>query len=70
MSQLNRYTKIASKKQNIEHKCILQESCETLAEIYSVCQGRSLRRRLMTMMTHVEYQVTDSHFTIYGCFEH
>jgi len=29
---------MASEKQNLER--------ETLAEIYSVCQGRSLRRRL------------------------
>jgi len=32
MSQLKIYTerKIASKKQNLEHKCILQESCKTV----------------------------------------
>jgi len=39
------------KKQNLEHKCILQERIlenrETLAEIYSTCQGRSLRWRLV-----------------------
>ena len=32
MSQLKIYTKrkIVSKKQNLEHKCILQESCKTV----------------------------------------
>ena len=32
MSQLKIYTKrkIASKKQTLEHKCILQESCKTM----------------------------------------
>ena len=32
MTQLNIYTKrkIASKKKNLEHKCILQESCKTV----------------------------------------
>ena len=32
MSQLKIYTKrkIAPKKQNLEHKCILQESCKTM----------------------------------------
>ena len=41
MSQLNIYT---YKKKNLEHNCILQESSkiETLVEICSTCQGRSL----------------------------
>ena len=32
MSQLNMYTrmKIASKEQNLEHKCVLQESYKTM----------------------------------------
>ena len=53
MSQLNIYTigKMTFKKQNLEHKCILQERIlenrETLAEIYSTCQERSLRWRLV-----------------------
>jgi len=50
MSQYKIYTKrkIVYKKRNLELICILQESCkvETLTEIYSTCQGRSLRWRL------------------------
>ena len=46
MPQTKIYTKrkIASKKQNLEHKCVLHESCKTVRS--SACQGRSLRRRL------------------------
>ena len=46
--------KLASKKQNLECKCVLQESCKTVRrwqEIYSTCQGRSLRWRLTAIVS-------------------
>jgi len=59
MSQLKIYLqkrKRASKKKNLEHKCISQESCknrETLAKVSSTCQGRSLRMRLSVTLFNV-----------------
>ena len=60
MSQQKIYSKrkITYKKQNLEHNCVLQESCKTemLAEIFSTWQGRSLRRRLLQTGLPVENQ--------------
>ena len=33
MSQLKVCTRIASKKQNLDHNCVLQESCKTVRRL-------------------------------------